>query len=254
MAYCVHCGVELGDSLGACPLCNTPVLHLVPGEKSGEWVVEQRGLDIEIRQGEIRPVRSPFPAEKTPIEEVRRKDLAILWTALMGSTALVFGLLNLWVFSANLWSLAVVGLCLLLWVALLPVWMRGRWSVYVYLALDGAALLFYLYLLGLLSGSLAWVWGLGWPIVLLNLGLGLALAFCVRRFPLSFLTMSLYVVTAVGIYCAGLELLVDRFLGHRLALGWSAITLTVLAVADVAIITVLSRRRLRGEVRRRLHF
>ena len=52
----------------------------------------------------------------------------------------------------------------------------------------------------------------------------------------------------------GLEMLIDRYLNGRIALSWSAVVLTVCAILDIAIVTMLSRRRLRNEIRRRLHF
>ena len=52
----------------------------------------------------------------------------------------------------------------------------------------------------------------------------------------------------------GLEVLIDLYLSGEIALSWSAVVLTVCSVLDIAVITMLSRRRLRNEVRRRLHF
>ena len=66
--------------------------------------------------------------------------------------------------------------------------------------------------------------------------------------------MSLYVFTGAGLLCVGLDLLIKHYLGGVLRLGWSAVVLTVCGILDVAIITMLSRRRLRNAVRRRLHF
>ena len=68
------------------------------------------------------------------------------------------------------------------------------------------------------------------------------------------MTVALYLFTAVGILCLGLEMMIDWYLAGEIALSWSAVVLTVCVVLDIAVITMLSRRRLRNEVRRRLHF
>ena len=77
---------------------------------------------------------------------------------------------------------------------------------------------------------------------------------CVRILPRSFLTVSLYLFTAIGLLCLGLELLIRRYLEARIFLTWSAVVLTICTILDIAVITVLSRRRLRNALRRRLHF
>ena len=103
MSYCVNCGVKLETSLKKCPLCNTPVIN--PNE-----------------QQPIKPAsRPPFPADRGQMEVVKRKDLAILIFVTLSAIALVSGMLNLFVFNTtNLWSLYVIGGCLLLYVITLP--------------------------------------------------------------------------------------------------------------------------------------
>lgn len=98
------------------------------------------------------------------------------------------------------------------------------------------------------------MWGLGLPIVLLVTIIAELLTVCIRNLPSSFLTNALYVVNAVGLLCLGLEILIDLFVIEHIALSWSAVVLTVMVCVDAMLITVLSRRRLRNEVRRRLHF
>ena len=121
-------------------------------------------------------------------------------------------------------------------------------------ALDGAAAGGYLYMLTFQVGSGEWFWGLGLPIVILVTLIAELLTACIRHLPSSFLTNALYVVSAVGLLCLGLEILIDLYVTDLIALSWSAVVLTVVVCVDAMLITVLSRRRLRNEVRRRLHF
>lgn len=234
MSYCVNCGVELDGALKECPLCNTPVIN--PRELS-----QQKNS-------------SPFPAEKGAVETIRRKDLGILTTSILGATAVACGVLNLLVFTGVAWSLAVIGACLLVWVMMVPLVIDSHQPIYLSLLLDGVATGLYLFMLSFLTANQDWMWGLGVPIVILVTVIAELVTICIRNLPSSFLTNSLYVVNAVGLLCLGLEILIDRYVIGKIALSWSAVVLTVMVCVDAMLITVLSRRRLRNEVRRRLHF
>ena len=212
MSYCVNCGVELDASAKKCPLCDTPVYNPKAPEP------------------EKQP--SPFPKEKGQVEVVKRKDLGVLLTVIVLATAVTCGLLNAFVFRSSLWSLAVIGVVLVLWVIMIPVVIYTRQPIYLSILLDGVAVIVYLYLLTYLTGHNSWFYGLGLPIV----------------------TGALYLISGIAVLCVGLELLIDRFLRQEIALGWSAIVLTICVIVDITIATLLSRRRLRNAVRRRLHF
>ena len=216
MSYCVNCGVELDASAKKCPLCDTPVYNPKAPEP------------------EKQP--SPFPKEKGQ------------------ATAVTCGLLNAFVFRSSLWSLAVIGVVLVLWVIMIPVVIYTRQPIYLSILLDGVAVIVYLYLLTYLTGHNSWFYGLGLPIVLLVTAVVEAVTFCIRKLPMSFLTGALYLISGIAVLCVGLELLIDRFLRQEIALGWSAIVLTICVIVDITIATLLSRRRLRNAVRRRLHF
>ena len=234
MSYCVNCGVELDQSAKSCPLCNTPVIN--PKELA------------------IQKEAAPFPEEKGQVEAVNRKDFGILLSTVVLATAVTCGLLNAFIFKDTLWSLAVIGVCVILWVMLIPVVIYTRQSVYLSLLLDGAAVLVYLYMLAYMIRRYEWFYGLGMPIVLWVILLAECFALCLKKLPRSFLTVALYIFTALGLLCMGLEVLIDFYLYQELILQWSAIVATVCAIVDIAVITLLSRRRLRNEVRRRLHF
>ncbi|MCM1188323.1 MAG: DUF6320 domain-containing protein [bacterium] len=235
MSYCVNCGVELDASAKECPLCNTPVINPADLEK-------------------IRQDRQPFPTQKGSVETVKRKDLGILVSMVALATAATCGILNAFVFPGNLWSLAVIGVCAILWVILIPVFIYVRQPIYVSILFDGLAVAGYLYLLTFLTGTREWFVQLGVPIVLLVTAVAEAAAVCICRLPRSFLTVALYLFTASGLLCLGLEILIDRYVGGQVSLSWSAVVLTVTAILDIAIVTMLSRRRLRNAVRKRLHF
>lgn len=234
MSYCVNCGVELDGSLKDCPLCNTPVIN--PKELAN---VQKK---------------SPFPKEKVPVEMVKRKDIGILITIVLLSTAITCGCLNFFVFNDNSWSVTVVGACLLFWVILFPVIIYPKLNIYFSVMFDGAAALVYLYLITWLTSSNEWFYELGASLVFFITILVMVFIFCMRRFPKSILATALYTITALGVLCVGIEILVDWHLYHTIIFKWSAIVATVCFIIDIALITLLSVRRLRNAVRRRLHF
>ena len=221
MSYCVNCGVELDASAQECPLCNTPV-----------W--NPRELE---KQAPGKAAMPPFPREKSQVETANKKDFGLLMSMVVLATAATCGILNALVFRGTLWSLSVIGACAVLWVMY-----------------DGIVVVLYLYILTFQVGSREWFFGLGLPITALVTFIAEAFTLCVCKLPRSFLTVSLYLFTSVGLLCLGLEMLIDWYLTGEIALSWSAVVLMVCAVLDIALITMLSRRRLRNEVRRRLHF
>lgn len=235
MSYCVNCGVELQAGARKCPLCDTPVYNPRELEK-------------------VKEAQEPFPQEKGQVETVKRKDMGVLMTTVLLATAVVCGILNAFSFQGVLWSLAVGGVCVVLWVILIPVVIFEKQPIYISLLLDGVAIAAYLYMLTYLTGSNQWFLGLGLPITVLVTGIVELFTLCVKRLPSSFLATCLEVFTAIGLLCAGIEILIDRFLSQTVSLSWSAVVLTVCAILDIAFITILSRKRLRHAVRRRLHW
>ena len=214
MSYCVNCGVELDASARECPLCNTPVVN--PREQM-------------LQKGQGSPGgadKTPFPKEKGQVETVKRKDLGILLSMVVLASAATCGILNLFVFQGVPWSLAVIGAGVILWVFMIPAVIYTRQSIYVSLLLDGAAVSLYLYMLTFLVDSSGWCFGLGLPITALVTAIAELMTLCVRILPRSFLTVSLYLFTAIGLLCLGLELLIRRYLESEMRLSWSAVVLT----------------------------
>lgn len=234
MSYCVNCGVELDASIKACPLCKTPVIN--PN-------IIQNAETI-----------FPFPKNKTVVETANRKDVGILLSSIFFAIAFVFGMLNLLVFSAVPWSVTIIGGCVLLWVITVPPILNRKQSGFVSILFDGVATMIYLYLISFLTGSNAWLWEVAIPIVLWSIVVAELIMVCVKLFPVSFLSSALYCVSALGIYCVGLEMILDLFIQKKINLQWSTVVLSVCVIVVILLVTVLSRRRLRNEVRRRLHF
>ena len=140
MSYCVNCGVKLDPSLKYCPLCNTPVIN--PHDLS-----------------KMQPI-SPFPKEKGQVEVVRRKDLAILLSVSLTAAGLCSLLLNLLVFRQHLWSLYVIGACVLIWVMSIPAVIYTKLPIYLSLLFDGLAVMLYQFLISFNTTDHSWFFGL----------------------------------------------------------------------------------------------
>lgn len=234
MSYCVNCGVKLDAALKKCPLCNTPVVN--PNDLKKEVVT------------------SPFASESGQPESVRRKDWGLLLSVVMSATALSCGLLNLFVFRGTSWSLLIIGVCILIWVLAIPLFIYTKIPVYISLLFDGFAVGIYLYMISFMTPDITWLIELALPITaLITLETILLAALC-RKVSSAFLAVALYIFIGIAVLCVGIELLVRHFLMFVPALTWSAVVLTACAIISIVLITILSKKRLRNAVRRRLHF
>ena len=233
MSYCVNCGVELEKSLQQCPLCNTPVVN--PRELKSAYTMP------------------PFPRDKGNVEEANRKDVAIFITFVLIATALGCGVLNWLVYSKTLWSIPVIGVCFVFWVIMIPFFIYRDAPIYVSILLDGIAVGLYLYMITWMTQENRWFDDLGKPLVILLTVIFELLAILFKKLPKSILWRCFCSVTAIAVACVGMELLIDHYYNGTWVAKWSVIVATVCAIVDIMMGVLLSRRRLRYEVKRRLH-
>lgn len=232
MSYCVNCGVELDKTCSVCPLCNTKVCNP--------------------NQPPDRLSPTPFPTRKGYTPAARRSDITMLISIVLAVTAVVCGLLNLFVFRRTAWSLYVIGGCILLWVFCLPVFFR-KLNVYISILLDGLGIVMYFGIISGLHPGNGWYASLAIPIVAAAVALILAFAVCVRRIYTSILSRSALILGEAAVFTVILELLIGRFRKTPPGITWSAIVLTCCVIIDAALITIIRRSRLREELRRRMH-
>jgi hypothetical protein len=241
MSYCVNCGVKLDQSLEKCPLCTTIVINPAI-------------IDLKSVINMAAPDNDTFPKQAGKVEEVNRRDLGLLISIILGGIAISALLLNIFLFKEGWWSLLIIGVCVILFFLALPAFILTKTPIYISLLFDSGAIALYLFFISLVTPSSEWFSGLALPIVILLSSIILSIVWLIRTFKSTMLMTALYVITGIALLCAGLELLIDRYAGNDPALLWSAIVLTVCAVIDAGLITVLSRRRLRDAVQKRLHF
>ena len=223
MSYCVNCGVKLDEALLKCPLCNTPVIN-----------------PNELKKAEVS---SPFSMEKGETEKVKSKDVIVLTTVFLATTAICCML-----------SLPIIGLCAFIWIVVIPSIAFEKMPIYIYLLIDGFAMAGYLYMLSFMTSNKAWLTKLALPITALATVLILTFTLLMKNISSSILSLALYFYILVPILCIGIELLICHYYNTPLHITWSAIVLVPCLIVAIVLITILSRKRLREAVRRRLHF
>ncbi len=232
MSYCVNCGVELDRAVKKCPLCRTPVINPNELQKEKE--------------------NTTFPEKIGTVEPVKRKDFAILISVILACTAVSCVLLNYFIWTPNKWSLLVVGFCGILWVASVPPLLKENMKLRVLTLINGIMVCIYLALIGMFTDSFDWVLELGMPIALIVLILT-EIFLSIAKHMKSILVRIITIFTEIAVLCIAIELLIEHANLQKLALHWSSIVLTVCGVIVIALITMLSRRRMRNEIQRRFH-
>ena len=237
MSYCVECGVKLEQSLKICPLCQTPVVN--PNELIKTSTTDNIG---------------PFANEKGEVEPMKKYDIGLWLTLVFGSTSIACGLLNFLVFNHNYWSIPVIGACIILWLFFCPRMFLPQIPFSINLSISGASIILYELAITLMTQQDRWFYELVLPITLVLFCLA-ALFYLLYRYASSSLVASaLYFFIDVAILSVAIECFVDRYIGQNMHIFWSAIVLSVCAVISVALAAILSMKRLRETVRKRLHF
>ena len=233
MSYCVNCGVELDKTCSVCPLCNTKVIN------------PNQPVDT------VSP--KPYPVDKGYVDSGIRKETAILMAVCLATTAVVCGLLNLLFITFSHWSFYVIGACILLWIFCTPMLIYSRLSVYLTILFDGAAVALYAGIVAYEFPGSPWFTQVALPIIGALTVLVLLFALIYRKVSRSILSMAVVIVLEIAAFTVLVELLTRHFAHAPLELSWSAVVLTCCAVIAAALGTILTRARLREEVRRRMH-
>lgn len=233
MSYCVNCGVELDKTASHCALCGTKVIN--PKESVNT----------------VSP--PPYPTKKGKVEVLNKSDSAILLSVVLGCTAIACGILNIFIFRENLWCLYIIGACLLLWLFCAPALIYSKIPIYVSILIDGIAIAIYVFLIALQLPDRSWYLGLAVPLIILITILVNLFILCRKFISSSILSTGIYLVLLVGFLNVGIELLIRNYLESSLYITWSAIVLTCSVIISGALLTIMTRSRLREEVRRRMH-
>jgi len=233
MSYCVNCGVELHQTSKACPLCNVPVINPIA-------VIDNTSP-------------TPYPSEKGIVTPVKNTDIAILLSVVYITTAIVCGLLNFFIFPITMWSLYIIGICILLWIFSVPAILYTKLSIYLNLFLDGLAVALYVGLIAYRQPINGWYFQIALPIIVTIDVIILLFILLSRKIFSSILKRAVLLFLGIGILCVEIELLLHHYFSQKVYLSWAAIVLTCCIIIVVTLITIIKRADLREEVRRRMH-
>lgn len=237
MSYCVNCGVKLEQSLKSCPLCHTPVIN-----------------PNELNVADLSSTSSPFATVKGEVEPMKKYDIGLWLTLVFGSTAIACGVLNLFVFNHNYWSIPAIGACIIVWLFSCPRMFLPQIPLYLNLIVSAVSVILYELAITLMTQNDRWFFEIVLPITLVLMALTALSGICYRFIAKSLIATVLYFFIDVAFLSIAIECYVDKFLRQEIQIFWSAIVFSVCSVISVALIAILSMKRLRETVRKRLHF
>lgn len=234
MAYCVHCGVRLGEGEKACPLCHT--VSVDPAEKK---------------------VPSPERAYPTHTPEqllVRSKRYFLtLFAILLLLPALLCIVIDLLIGGSISWSVYAFSALILMYVTIaVPIWIDKK-KPYFALVTGYVCLMLYLIMVENVSQSGSWFFPIVLPCMTLSTLMCLLLVRLYRHQVLGKFTMAGACTGAVGILCLLIELLISVSFGS-IALLWSPYVFAPCLFVALLIFFINGNRAIREEIRRRVHF
>ncbi len=233
MSYCVNCGVELGESLKSCPLCQTDVINPAsPYDNS---------------------LPSFFPTRREEVGPVSKREAALLLTAMLASVALCCGVLNLFFYSDTWWSFFIAGAAFMFWIWFVPPLIIRNMPIWPRLFLDVCAVGIYVLLIALAVDGMDWYLGLILPIIICAAIIMPVLIWMLRRRQFSILTSAVFVLMSIAIFAISTELICDLYFSETWSLGWSLVILASCTGLSIPLIVVRRLPALREEVRRRFH-
>lgn len=213
MAYCSRCGVEVEGRATVCPLCDAPIQRLeAPAEEAPR-----------------------YPQPVAPAQGRQARSLVwMVFTAALGSAALLFLTLDTVLDRGVSWSLYPLTGAAVLWLFITLVVLFARRPVFV-VAGQAVATAGFLVLIDLFNGELDWFVSLGLPIVGVVTG-AVVLVWLVARFSAHAPALTTAAVLfSAGAGSVGIDLLITGRLGDA-HLSWSII---VLATATPALAFLL---------------
>lgn len=213
MAYCVKCGVKLGDSEKECPLCHTEVYH----------------PDLPKPDGSS----APYPENQDSRgQKVKPKYKVLIASFIIFLPTILSIICDININSRIVWSDIVLGAVLTMYaIIFIPLIFHGKDAV-MYLCVDFfAILLFQKYIEYVMDGN--WFMGFSLPLTCSVMVIITAAILLKRVTKMNALLLSAIQFILVGFECVLVEFLINRCFGLRTHLIWSyypAVTFVMLGL------------------------
>lgn len=234
MSYCVNCGVELDKTRGVCPLCNTVVYN------------PNQPVD--------RTSPTPYPKEVGKSEKVDSKELTSLLTIVFATVSVVCGVLNWLVFTRTYWSVYIIGVFVMAWVFLIPVFFREKTNGYTCIALDGIITAMYVGMISVLHPGQGWYLEIALPIILISTALLEIFYLFNIRLKTSAITKMMVIIGIIAIITVAVQTLIGFHFNRMVNLTWSAVVLACCVAVEVILFSLTLHKGARNELRKRMHF
>ena len=223
MSYCVNCGVKLKESARHCPLCGVEV-----NNPAAPAVIE--------------PV-STLPQQRDTLDDSFDKRLWINLVSIIMAVPAALSITANFIFGGSLtWSIYVAVSLALVWVWCVSPFLYRRNFAPLWIVIDSAALLAFLFLIEYLSPDERWFLSLALPITLCFTFLLLLIVVLIQRKILRELHIAAVLWAAVGFFCVFLEGVVDFYKFQACKPGWSLLAF-IPSAAFSAVLVLLQRRR-----------
>ena len=234
MAYCVHCGVKLGDSEKRCPLCQTPVFD--PAQPQ-------------------RAAPPPYPV-RTPEQELKRSKryLLTLSALMLLAPAALCLIIDFLVSGGITWSGYASGALIMLFIAVAVPLSVNKHQVYFAIGSTFVCLNGYLLLVEHLSQSGPWFFSIALPALTLAAVMIIVITRLYRDDRLNKLTFLAAFLAAIPLECLFIEWLCNLSWGRGPTFVWSPFVLAPCLFLSLALFFINGNRAVREEVRRRVHF
>lgn len=233
MSYCVNCGVELEQSIKNCPLCGTEVNN--PNQP-----VDSKS-------------HTPYPKKRAVIEPVDRKETALLLTIILSAPSIGCAIMNFLIFGKGLWSLYVIGACVMIWTFIVPPLILKKLPSIAYIIFDALVIIGYIYIFVLQFGNNGWFEHIAVPIVIILSILFLILISIYNYYKPPIIIMAISTISAVGVFCVATEIILNLALQNKTYILWSAIVIVCCFMIIIPLVIIIKSPKLREEVRRRMH-
>ncbi len=233
MAYCVHCGVKMGQAEPHCPLCGTEAVD--PAAAKAD-------------EGERSyPVRAP---EQT-LKINRAYSISVLSVLLLvpAGVCLLFD----WLADGITWSIYPAGILSLSWIAVTTPFLVKRHRLYRTVLITAATLAGYLYLVEQVTGTRGWFFPIVFPALAIGVTLGCLTIAMRRKWKMRWMWITAAALVCVGALAVVIELLIVQQAGGG-AIAWSQFVLAPCLFLALLLYLISKNRPLYDELKRRLHF
>lgn len=233
MAYCVHCGVKLGEAEKKCPLCDTEVFD--PAEP-------QRG-----------DAPKPFPVRTLAqtLELNRRYSIALLSLLLLVPAGIC---LLVDIIGGDItWSIYPAGVLALIWITLAMPLIVRRHRLYTTILITGATLAGYLYLVERVSSTDGWFLPIVLPAVALSIAMICLTVWLIRSRHLRILHLACAIMLEIGVLCFAIELLCVLS-GAAASISWSPYVIVPCFFIALVLYVLSKNGPISTELKRRFHF